>query len=130
MGVPLADLGVNRVNLDDKVKPALPGIFRIKKNITGEIHELTPYRGECIMLDVKVKIGMDRINFPLLGHDLQGHTNNEKQEKKYTFFHGVLLDLDKHFLKPRPLEFFLKKIWLKLIFVKFTVLTFDITDFS
>ena len=46
------------------------------------LYEVITYRGECIMLDIKVKIGMDRINFPLLGHDLQGHTNNEKQDKK------------------------------------------------
>jgi hypothetical protein len=80
MRIPFADLGINGVNLDDEIKPALFRIFRIKIYITAKIHKLTP-NSRKRMLYLKEKIGMDGINLPLLGCGLKRRQHEKKKQK-------------------------------------------------
>jgi hypothetical protein len=65
MGVPFANLGINAVHLDNKIKFAFSRIYRIKKHITGKLRKLAS-DSSIGMLDLKEKIRMHRIKLPFL----------------------------------------------------------------
>ena len=84
MGVPLADIGVNGVHLDDKIKSTLARVFRIKIHIAGKFRKLAPDRRIC-MFDLKVKVGMRWVQVPLLPKKPGSVPKQIEKEEKILF---------------------------------------------
>ena len=81
MVVPIVDMGINAVNLTVNSMLLAFGSSGSRIRVPGKIIEHAPY-GRIDMSDIKIKIGVDRIDFPFFS-STQGRRGPDKDTKKY-----------------------------------------------